>query len=116
MILGSMVRIGTVVWHVQDAERATDFWTRALGYVRRDDESDVLVPRDGTGPGLVMEASDRTPLDLYTDSRAEQLAEVDRLVSLGATRVDWRYPDDADFIVLADTEGNVFCVVNKGTA
>src|SRR6266567_6238317 len=108
-----MVRIGTVVWHVQDPRRATRFWTEALGYVRRDDESDVLVPPAGaTGPGLVMEPSDQTHLDLYTDSRAEQLAEVERLISLGATRVDWTYPDDADFIVLADTEGNVFCVVN----
>jgi hypothetical protein len=109
-----MVRIGTVVWHVQDAGRATQFWTRALDYVGRDEESDVLVPRDGAGPGLVMEAHDQTHLDLYTDSRAEQLAEVDRLIALGATRVEWTYPDGADFIVLADTEGNVFCVVNKG--
>ena len=109
-----MVRIGTVVWHVKDAQRATAFWARALGYVRRDDESDVLVPASGTGPGIVMESSDQTHLDLYTDSRAEQLAEVERLISLGATRVDWTYPDDADFIVLADTEGNVFCVVSKG--
>jgi hypothetical protein len=37
-------------------------------------------------------------------------AEVERLISLGATRVDWEYPDRADFAVLADTEGNVFCV------
>jgi hypothetical protein len=30
-------------------------------------------------------------------------------------RVDWdRYPDDPDFIVLADTEGNRFCIVNLG--
>jgi len=111
-----MMRIGTIVWHVRDAQRATDFWTRALGYVRRDEESDVLIPAGGApGPGIVMEASDQAHLDLYTDSRAEQLAEVERLVSLGATRVtDWPYPDDADFIVLTDTEGNLFCVVNKG--
>lgn len=38
--------------------------------------------------------------------------EVDRLVALGATRVDWVYPDDAEFVVLADTEGNLFCVIN----
>jgi hypothetical protein len=110
-----MVRIETIVWHVQDARRATDFWTRALGYVRRDSQSDVLVPPDGaTGPGIVMDEDDQTHLDLYTDSRAEQLAEVERLISLGATRADWVYPEHADFIVLADTEGNVFCVVNAG--
>jgi poly(3-hydroxybutyrate) depolymerase len=110
-----MVRIGTVVCNVQDMGRATAFWTQALGYVRRDAESDVLVPPPGgSGPGMVMDESDRTHLDLYTDSRAEQLAEVDRLIGLGATRVEWTYPDNADFIVLADTEGNVFCVINKG--
>jgi hypothetical protein len=109
-----MVRFGTVVWHVQDTGRASEFWAQALDYVRRDAESDVLVPRGGTGPGLVMDADDRTHLDLYADSRAEQLAEVERLISLGATRVEWTYPDNADFIVLADTEGNVFCVINQG--
>jgi hypothetical protein len=36
---------------------------------------------------------------------------VDRLVALGATRVEWTYPEDADFVVLADTEGNLFCVI-----
>jgi hypothetical protein len=62
-----------------------------------------------------MEAGDRMHIDLYADSREEQLAEVERLVALGATRVaGWPYPDDADFIVLTDTEGNLFCVVNKG--
>ena len=78
----------------------------------------MLVPAPGAppGPGFAMSASDRTHLDLYTDSREEQLAEVDRLVSLGATRVELIYPDDADFIVLADTEGNLFDVVNKGPA
>ena len=43
---------------------------------------------------------------------AEQLAEVERLISLGATRVEWTYPADADFVVLADPDGNLFCVVN----
>jgi len=34
-------------------------------------------------------------------------------VSLGASRVDWdRFPHDPDFIVLADPEGNRFCIVD----
>jgi hypothetical protein len=109
------LRIGTVVWHVQDLGRATDFWSQALGYVRRDSQTSVLVPRAGMeGPGIVMDEDDQAHLDLYTDSRAEQLAEVERLISLGATRVEWTYPEGADFIVLADTEGNLFCVINAG--
>lgn len=36
-----------------------------------------------------------------------------RLLALGATRVGWpHYPPDASFVVLADTEGNRFCVVD----
>jgi hypothetical protein len=45
------------------------------------------------------------------DSGHAKRAEVERLVSLGAKRVDWNYPEDADFVVLADPDGNVFCVV-----
>ena len=52
-------------------------------------------------------------LDLVVDDAAEQAAEIERLVELGATRVAWdSYPDDPDFIVLADPEGNRFCVVD----
>jgi hypothetical protein len=51
-------------------------------------------------------------LDLHVASEAEQHAEVQRLISLGARRVDWAYPDGARFVVLSDTEGNLFCVVN----
>ena len=47
-------------------------------------------------------------------STSQNAAEVERLISLGAERVDWDlYPEDPDFIVLADTEGNRFCVVDK---
>jgi glyoxalase superfamily protein len=36
------------------------------------------------------------------------------LIALGALRVDRTYPPDADFVVLADPDGNLFCVVNAG--
>lgn len=42
-----------------------------------------------------------------------QAAEVERLLGLGARRVDWRYPEQADYVVLADPDGNTFCVVQK---
>ncbi|MFE4395181.1 MULTISPECIES: hypothetical protein [Streptomycetaceae] len=36
-------------------------------------------------------------------------------VALGAERVDWkRYPEDPDFVVLADTEGNRFRMIDTG--
>jgi hypothetical protein len=52
----------------------------------------------------------RLHLDLYTNQRD---VEVDRLVSLGAKRYPWRYPPGADYVVLEDPEGNLFCVVQK---
>ena len=36
---------------------------------------------------------------------------MERLVDLGASRVEWRYPASADYVVLADPDGNRFCVV-----
>ena len=55
----------------------------------------------------------RLHLDLHVTGLAEQESEAARLVSLGASRIDWdSYPDDPDFIVLADTEGNRFCIVD----
>jgi hypothetical protein len=52
-------------------------------------------------------------LDLVVDDAAEQAAEIERLIGLGATRVPWdSYPADPDFVVLADPEGNRFCVVD----
>jgi catechol 2,3-dioxygenase-like lactoylglutathione lyase family enzyme len=107
-----MVRIGTTVINVADARRAAEFWGKALGYVPRSEGSLTLVPGGGDGPALTLDEADRMHLDLYAADAAEQEAEVERLIALGARRVDWQYPDDPDFVVLADTEGNLFCVVN----
>ncbi len=59
-----------------------------------------------------IEERPRVDLDLVVDSPSEQTSEVDRLVELGATRVPWDYSTDGDFVVLADIEGNRFCVVD----
>jgi hypothetical protein len=138
-----MLRVGSVVMGASDVRRAARFWMAALGYVPRDaeaaeeeeaDEAEfeseaesetdwlVLVPPPDSvgGPRLSLGRSEtpvqdrpRVHLDLYAGDKADQEAEVERLVSLGATRVPWDlYPEDADFIVLADTEGNRFCVID----
>ena len=91
----------------------------ALGYGIRggnvnDDESTVLVPAKAKCPAVTLDGNDRMHLDLHVDSEEELVAEVDRLVSLGARQADWTYPDGAAFVVLTDTEGNLFCVVNVG--
>ena len=120
-----MLSIGTVVVGVQDFRRAVTFWTAALDYrprspIAEGDDFVVLVPSSGTGAHLALDTSvspvqemPRVHLDLYAGDAADQAAEVERLVSLGATRVDWPlYPPNPDFVVLADTEGNRFCVID----
>lgn len=109
-----MVSIGSVVMNVSDIRRASVFWTSALGYVARPGNPAFLIPKSGTGPRLHLDEDDRTHLDLWAANEEEQLAEVERLISLGARRVDWAYPEGADFVVLADTEGNLLCVINAG--
>ncbi|MGH3165992.1 MAG: VOC family protein [Trebonia sp.] len=112
-----MLRLGTIVLNVKDARRASRFWSQALGYAYSrggysEETTPVLLPQTATAVAVALDEDDRIHLDLHTDSAAEQQAEVERLISLGAARVDWSYPDDADFVVLADPEGNLFCVVN----
>jgi catechol 2,3-dioxygenase-like lactoylglutathione lyase family enzyme len=119
-----MLSIGTVVIGVTDMRRAVEFWSEALGYVAIEDRAGptwtVLEPATGTGTALALDLSEspvqehpRMHLDLTTTDATEQEAEVDRLVSLGAVRVDWDlYPDDPDFVVLADPEGNRFCIID----
>ncbi|MGN9914705.1 VOC family protein [Phytohabitans sp. LJ34] len=104
--------------HVEDLYRAAGFWTAALGYEVRSgevgNESPVLVPKDGAAVAIVLDTDDGTHLDLSVADPAEQQAEVERLISLGARRVAWDYADGADHVVLLDPEGNLFCVVVDG--
>lgn len=123
-----MLRLGFPVIGVTDLERAVAFWTAALDLVVVSDwESPnwrTLDHADGSGRALGLMRSESPPeprprlhLDLFVDSAAEQEAEVERLVALGASRVDWDlYPPDPDFVVLADPDGNVFCVVDLSRA
>ena len=106
-----MLRLGAVVMKVSDVDRAGAFWSAALGYARQAHNPAFLVPEGGPGTRLHFDEEDGTHLDLWADDEADQQAEVERLISLGAQRVDWQYPDDADFIVLADPDGNLFCVI-----
>jgi catechol 2,3-dioxygenase-like lactoylglutathione lyase family enzyme len=120
-----MIRLGTVVFGATDIDRAVAFWSAALGYEPRDfpdSENDftILIPPSKVGTRVALQRADTPPeehphvhVDLIAEDAAEQAAEIERLVSLGASRVEWdSYPDDPDFVVLADTEGNRFCIVD----
>jgi catechol 2,3-dioxygenase-like lactoylglutathione lyase family enzyme len=115
-----MMRVGSIVFRVDDLQRQAAFWEAALDYVRRESDSDdfvLLRPRGGDGPNLsldqhgsTLQIPPRIHLDLYTD---DQEGEVERLLALGATEVHWdKRPPDADYVILADPEGNRFCVVD----
>ena len=116
-----MLTLGSTVIGVQDVARATAFWTAAIDYEPTspgDDTWIILQARDGSGKRISLALSEtpvqehpRIHLDLYAD---DQAAEIERLKSLGAVDVDWDlYPAHPDFVVLADTEGNRFCVIDK---
>jgi catechol 2,3-dioxygenase-like lactoylglutathione lyase family enzyme len=116
---GPMLRVGSIVIRVDDLDRQARFWEAALGYEPGIDRDDFILlrPTEGTGPNVSL---DRVPaplqvpprihLDLYTE---DQAGEVRRLLGLGATEVHWdKRPPDADYVILADPEGNRFCVVD----
>jgi len=115
-----MLRVGSIVIRVDDLERQAAFWAAALDYVPRwaaEGDFVLLRPRDGNGPNVSLDQHHssaplppRIHLDLYAEDQAR---EVERLKSLGATEVHWdRRPPDADYVILADPEGNRFCVVD----
>ena len=95
--------------HVADLPRAIRFWSEALGYQALDETT--LEPPTGDGVFLVLDTDDRTHIDLSVADEVEQSAEVERLVALGARRVPWDLPDGIGHVVLADPDGNLFCVV-----
>lgn len=117
------VRIGSIVVRCHEYDRMLAFWQAALHYEieHTDPDGGFAILRDpaGRGPNVSI---DRAPvprtgkrswlhLDLYT---TRQAAEVERLLGLGARRYPWRYGPDADYIVLEDPDGNLFCVVERG--
>src|SRR3990172_176354 len=119
--MASMIRVGSIVLRVADLKRQKDFSPSSLHYVPREEAGDtdfiLLRPKSGVGPNLSLDQHHsslnippRIHLDLYA---ADQAAEVKRLLALGATEVHWdQRPPHADYVILADPEGNRFCVVD----
>lgn len=123
-----MLKLGIPVLGVTDIPRAVAFWTQALALVATEEwQSEswrTLDHSDGSGRALGLmhsaspaESRPRLHLDLFAETTGEQRTEVRRLISLGARAVDWDlYPPDPDFVVLADPDGNLFCVVDLSRA
>jgi catechol 2,3-dioxygenase-like lactoylglutathione lyase family enzyme len=105
-----------------DPGRIAGFWQEALGWRRTHETDDevVLEPpegsaEDGVCPDLLFlrvphakTEKNRLHFDLRPD---DQDAEVDRLDGIGATRADIGQGPDVTWVVMADPDGNEFCVL-----
>ena len=101
----------------RDPDHLAQFWCDALGYVivYRNDKMVAIAPDSDTHPGLAFvrtnaakTTKNRVHLDLRPDNQDD---EVDRLVKLGATPIDIGQRADTSWIVMADPEGNEFCIL-----
>ena len=95
------------------------FWSEALGWPLvwdQDQETAIQSPQGGSkmswgGPPVNPKTGkNRLHLDIAPPADGDQQAEVDRLVSLGATRIDIGQ-GDVSWVVMADPDGNEFCVL-----
>jgi hypothetical protein len=115
-------RLVTLCFDANDPMRLAGFWAAVLHWdihAEADDEI-VLVPTDGTRFLFSFfpvpepkTGKNRIHLDLVSESPQHQFEFVDRLIALGAQRVDIGQSGDADHVVLADPEGNELCVVRR---
>ncbi len=123
------LRIQALDIDTRDPRAIASFWEAALGWRRTFEEADEVVleppagsPEDGVAPDLLFlrVPEDKPPhknrlhLDLRPDG--DQLAEVARLEGLGAKRVSVGQGDDVSWVVMADPDGNEFCVLRVLTA
>jgi hypothetical protein len=113
------MRVGAIVIRGYEFDKMLAFWREALHYLPRAPAKGgwvVLQDPLGRGPNISLDQyperckgkRSKLHLDLYTD---DQQNEVERLISFGATRYPWRYKPSDDFVVLADLDDNLFCVV-----
>jgi predicted enzyme related to lactoylglutathione lyase len=107
----------TLVVEATDPARLARWWAEVLDYrVLYEASDEVVISRDEkTYPGLIFvpvpeakNTKNRLHIDLNPD---DQEAEVERLVNMGARRVDVGQGDEVSWVVLADPEGNEFCVL-----
>jgi predicted enzyme related to lactoylglutathione lyase len=115
-----MMRIESFSVDARDPLALARFWGEALGWrIEPEEEGDVaVIDPTGASPALLFlpdpdpdANQERIHLDLRSESVDDQAAIVERLIGLGASPADVGQGDDAEFVVLADPEGNNFCVL-----
>ncbi|MGI5271136.1 VOC family protein [Nonomuraea sp. CA-218870] len=117
-------RISELVLDCRDPERLAAFWCEILGFkvLGREDGAVEIGPEEGFGglqPTLVFSPSDepkREKLRLHIDvnpTDRDQEAELERLLAAGAVPADVGQKGDEQWHVLADPEGNEFCLLRR---
>ncbi len=110
-----------VVVDAKDPVALGRWWMEALGWVAVSEEDGELEIRSGPDriPGILfvpVGEAKATKNRLHLDFRPDdQAAEVERLLALGAVRADVGQGEPS-WVVLADPEGNEFCVLRSKTA
>ena len=113
------VRLHHIVIDAHDLPKLARFWTQALGWqVLSEREREIVIGTDENAPvGICfMPVTDqkivknRVHLDITTEAQ-DRDQEIDRLLGLGAQRVDVGQTGKESWTVLADPEGNEFCVL-----
>jgi len=126
MVVGMACRITELVLNARDPDLLARFWCEVLGYVEleRTAAGDVEIGPPGAGDGdprpvMVFNRSDEprtSPLRLHIDVNAtdrEQDAELERLLAAGARPADVGQTGNESWHVLADPEGNEFCLLRR---
>jgi predicted enzyme related to lactoylglutathione lyase len=112
-----------IVIDAHDLPMLARFWTQVLGWrILSEREREIVIGSDVTAPvGICfMPVTDRKTvknrvhLDLTTGA-GERDGEIERILTLGARRVDIGQTGTESWTVLADPEGNEFCVVRPKT-
>ncbi len=118
-------RITELVLDAHDPDLLARFWCTVLGYVeldRVDGSIEIGPPEAGFGgpqPTIVIDRTDEPKsgkLRLHIDVNAtdrDQEAELDRLLAAGARRADIGQTGNESWHVLADPEGNEFCLLRR---
>ena len=117
-------RISELVIDCHDPQRLADFWCEVLGFVVLDTEDGAVEigPESGFGglqPTLVFSRTTEpktTKLRLHMDINAtdrDQDAELQRLLAIGARPADVGQTGEESWHVLADPEGNEFCLLRR---
>jgi hypothetical protein len=112
-------RFTELVIDAADPERLGAFWMAVLGWrpTGRYPGAVEIADSAGGGPSLTFvpvpdekQGKNRLHIDVNPVG-CDQDAEVERLIGLGARRVDVGQGSDTSWVVLADPEGNEFCVL-----